>query len=289
MRGGQHQVLLLVTELRRRGHEIRLMARQGSPLFEAARTAGIQVEDAGLAPMFRSSRKLDLVHAHDARAHTISAFAARCPFVVSRRVAFPVKRSLASRWKYRRAARYLAVSQFVARELRQVGVGIEKIDVVPDGVPDMEPGLWDPRAPAIALASQDPQKGRDLVTAAAGLASISVIFSDNIIADLRRASMFVYITHSEGLGSAALIAMAMGIPVIASRVGGLAEVFEDRVSGVYTENSVDEIASAMRRIVNEQIRIQPLIENARKLVRTRYSVHQLISRTLSSYERALNA
>jgi glycosyltransferase involved in cell wall biosynthesis len=265
------------------------MARQGSPLFEAAADAGIQVEAAGLPPMFRSSRKLDLVHAHDAHAHTTSAFAARCPFVVSRRVAFPVKRSLASRWKYKRAARYLAVSQFVARELRQAGVDIEKIDVVPDGVPDLEPGLWDPRAPAVALASQDPQKGRDLVTAAAGLASIDVVFSNNIIAHLRRASMFVYITHSEGLGSAALIAMAMGIPVIASRVGGLAEVFEDRASGIYTENSVDEIASAMRRIVNEEIRIQPLIENARKLAETKYSVHQLINRTLASYERALNA
>ena len=46
--------------------------------------------------------------------------------------------------------------------------------------------------------------------------------------------MFVYITESEGLGSAVLLAMAAGTPVIASRVGGLPEAIEDGVNGLLT-------------------------------------------------------
>ena len=132
------------------------------------------------------------------------------------------------------------------------------------------------------------EKGRDLVEAAAKPAGIEVVFSTDIPADLRRASMFVYITRSEGLGSAALLAMAMGIPVVASRIGGLAEVFEDEVSGVYTDNSVEQIAACMENIVSGVIPAEVLIGNARRLAATRYSPHRTCDQTLTSYERALH-
>ena len=82
------------------------------------------------------SRGFDLVHAHDARTHTLGALGglfASVPLVVSRRVAFPVRKSAASRWKYSRAALYLAVSQFVARQLRVAGVEEKRIRVVYHG------------------------------------------------------------------------------------------------------------------------------------------------------------
>jgi glycosyltransferase involved in cell wall biosynthesis len=289
MRGGQHQVLLLVEALRQRGHENVVLAREGGPLWKATRNAGIETRSAGLLETVKSSKRVDLVHAHDARGHTLAAAASRCPFVVSRRVAFPVKQSLPSRWKYKRAARYLAVSRYAAEQLARAGVDSDRIDVVYDAVPKLDRGQWDARAPAVALASRDPEKGRDLVAAAAKLAGIEVVFSTDIPADLRRASMFVYITRSEGLGSAALVAMAMGIPVIASRIGGLAEVFDDEISGVYTDNSVEQIAACMKNMVNGVFPAEVLIENARGLAETRYSLDQLVTQTLSSYGRALNA
>jgi len=289
MRGGQHQVLLLAKGLHDHGHENIVLARSGSPLFQAASGAGFETESAGWTAIFRNSRRVDLVHVHDARGHTLAAGAARCPIVVSRRVAFPVRQSLPSTWKYRRAARYLAVSRCVAAELSRAGIAEDKIDVIYDAVPDeVQPGIWDPRAPAVALASWDSQKGRDLVSAAAKLAGIEVNFSNDIPVSLRVASMFVYITRSEGLGSAALIAMAMGIPVVASRVGGLAEVFDDGTSGIHTDNTVEQIAAAMRKILQDGTLTALLIENARRLTTTRYSLHQLVSQTLTSYERALN-
>ena len=288
LRGGQRQVLLLLDALSEAGHESVLLAPKGGPLEGLARMAGIPVSAATAKELWRLSGQAALVHAHDARAHTIAAIASRRKFVVSRRVAFPIHRSLASSWKYQRASRFLAVSQFVARELMAAGVREEKIDVVYDGVEVNGPmASWSAQFPAVALASQDPQKGRDLVEKAAELAQIPVVFSENLPADLRRASMFVYITRSEGLGSAVLLAMSMGVPVIASAVGGLTEVFEDGVSGIFVRNDPREIASAMRKVVNEPELAHGLIEHGTARITEKFTKQHLVRATLASYERAL--
>jgi hypothetical protein len=287
MRGGQHQVLLLLEALRKADHQPVLLCRSFSPLFNAAVGAGYEVEVANLRNVLLHSGRADIVHAHDARAHTLAAFASRKAFVVSRRVAFPVQRSMISLWKYRRAARYLAVSRFVAGELISAGVPKEKVDVVYDAVNSNGAAAeWSPEFPAITLASEDPQKGRDLVQQAAAMSGIEVVFSNDLTKDLQRASMFVYITRAEGLGSAALLAMSLGVPVIASRVGGLAEVFSDGVSGLYVENDVGQIIRAMRRILSSKALAPSLIENARKRVADCFTGQRLLESTLASYESA---
>ncbi len=231
-----------------------------------------------------------IVHAHDARAHTLAALASRRRFVVSRRVSFPVRRSLASFWKYRRAARFVAVSHFVARELQAAGIPKERIDVVYDAVPAIEPlEQWQPGDPAVALASTDPQKGRDLTQKACDLAGIPVIFSDDLENDLRRASIFVYITRTEGLGSAALLAMAMGVPVVASSVGGLKELFANGVSGMLVNNNPPEIARAMRKVLEEPALAESLIANGKRRTEACFTPEHLVRGTLASYERALAA
>src|ERR1700761_6723589 len=171
MRGGQHQVLLLMSGLAEAGHESILLAGEQSPLAQAALRTGYVVRKAEAKELWRASKDAAIVHAHDARAHTLAAIACRRRFVVSRRVAFPVRRSVASLWKYQRAARYLAVSHFVAKELLAAGIRKEKIDVVYDGVAMPETAIeWCAANPVIALASEDPQKGRDLVEQAAKIA-----------------------------------------------------------------------------------------------------------------------
>src|ERR1700761_3116244 len=176
MRGGQHQVLLLMSGLAEAGHESILLAGEQSPLAQAALRTGYVVRNAEAKELWQESKEAAIVHAHDARAHTLAAIACRRKFVVSRRVAFPVRRSVASLWKYQRAARFLAVSQYVANQLRAAGIRKEKIDVVHDGVQAAPPArTWSAADPAVALASPDPQKGRDLVEQAAGIAHIQVV------------------------------------------------------------------------------------------------------------------
>ena len=99
--------------------------------------------------------------------------------------------------------------------------------------------------------------------------------------------MFVYLTRSEGLGSAALLAMSMGVPVIASRVGGLQEIVEDGVSGLLVENEPHEIAAAMQRLLQDPELSHRLIQNARANVEARFTQSHLVAATLASYRRAL--
>lgn len=288
MRGGQIQVMLLLRGLQQAGHRCSLLARLSSPLWNAARAGSVPTFAAGIASMWARSNEFDVIHAHDARGHTIAAIASRRAFVVSRRVAFPINGSFLSNWKYSRASRYLAVSQFVARELRSTGIPAEKIDLVYDAVEiEQQAPAWDARQPAVALATDDPQKGRTLIEQAAHAAAVPIVFSTDLKRDLLNASMFVYVTQSEGLGSAALLAMGMGVPVVASRVGGLAEVLEDKSSGLFVENQPEEIARAMRTVREDPALAATLIAGGKVRVSEMFSPERMVEATLRSYERVL--
>jgi len=287
LRGGQHQVLLLLKMLRSAGHSFTLLARAGSPLFASAAALQFNVQPASLLALRRLSSEYDLVHAHDARSHTWAALVSRRAFVVSRRVAFSVGASPLSRWKYARAARFLAVSQFVGSKLKEAGVAQSKIDIVFDSAELSAMQNWTPEAPLVALASADPKKGRDLVQRASEIARIPIVFSSDLQKDFAHASAFVYISRSEGFGSAALVAMSMGVPLIASRIDGMVEVFEDGVSGLAVENDPAAIAAAMLRVRQSPELAKSLIAHARTRVETLFSPSAMLLKTLASYRRAL--
>jgi glycosyltransferase involved in cell wall biosynthesis len=289
MRGGQYQVLLLLKTMRSAGHSFVLLARAGSPLFERAKELRFNVQSASLLSLRRLSGEFDVVHAHDAKAHSWAALASRRPFVVSRRVAFPVGAGTLSRVKYQRAARFLAVSEFVSGRLQAAGVAQSKIDLVPDSVEPASMQNWSPDAPVVALASADKDKGRDLVERAATLARIAVSYSNDIEKDFGYASVFVYSSRSEGFGSAALVAMSRGVPVIASRIDGMAEVLEDGVSGIFVENDPAEIAAAIQRVRSGGDLTRSMIVKARARVESLFSPSNMLLKTLASYRRALGS
>jgi hypothetical protein len=278
MRGGQWQALRLHRGLIERGHESVLLARGESPLLAAARRATLPCQ--ALGPLRVRSRGFDLVHAHDARSHTMGAFFARSPLVVSRRVAFPVQNSAISRWKYRRASLFFAVSRHVALQLMNAGVEQQRIAVIYDGVPI-------PREMAngdkiVAPRTLDPRKGMALAEEAAKLAGVEIELSADLETDLPRARALVYLTHSEGLGSGALLGMAHGVTVIASNVGGIRELIENGVNGILVANEPAAVAAALKRI-------DPAMgQAARATVLERFTEDRMIEATLTAYNRALN-
>ena len=246
MRGGQWQVLRLHRGLIEAGHDSLLLAREGSPLLNAARAAGLPGEPLRPLTLASRSRVVDLVHAHDARSHTLGALLSRAPLAVSRRVAFPVRDSVASRWKYRRPGLFLAVSRHIGEQLRKAGIEEQRIEVVYDGV------SVPPKAASgdtiLIPWTLDPQKGMALAKEAATMAGIEVEITRDLDRDLPRARALVYLTRSEGLGSGILLAMAHGVTVIASNIGGIPELIQDGENGILVPNEVSAIAAAFRRI-----------------------------------------
>lgn len=279
MRGGQYQALRLVKAC---GSGHKLLARPGSPLYEAGQRAGIDMEPLSLPRLVAAVRRCDLVHAHDARSHTLAALAGGAPLIVSRRVAFPIGQTPASRWKYSRATHFIAVSEYVKSRLVEGGVEAERVSVVYDGV--RIPATLSRGVRVIAPAFSDPMKGADLAVEAARLGGFEIYYSSDLERDLPEAALLLYLTRSEGLGSAALLAMAHGVPVVASRVGGLLEIVEDGVTGMLTENEPGAIAAAVAAAL---ARREELGWQARRRVESRFSEEAMVLSTLAVYGKVL--
>jgi Glycosyl transferases group 1/Glycosyltransferase Family 4 len=288
MRGGQWQALYLMRGLAAAGHQVRLLAPAGSPLMEKMQADGVDARPLGIAALGGATSAVDLIHAHDARAHTLALLGGK-PALVSRRVAFPVRRGVGSRWKYGRAAHYIAVSQCVKRTLLDAGILAERITVVYDGVPiEIPPPKSGGRSGLVALDSNDPQKSKNIVEQAAALANVPVQFSKNLAQDLPHAAVFVYITELEGLGSAALLAMAAGAAVLASRVGGLPEIVDDGVTGLLTSNEPRTVANGIERLLGDPELAAQLSAAARARVEKQFTIERMVSQTVQVYERMLS-
>jgi glycosyltransferase involved in cell wall biosynthesis len=283
MRGGQWQALLLMRGLRELGHDTVLAAHPDAPLGRKARAEQFHVQRYG----FRIDGSFDLFHAHDARSHTVLALTGRKPLVVSRRVAFPVNTGCASRWKYRQPDRYIAISNRVAACLREAGVHNAKIDVVYDGVP--LPAELASGKDVLAIASADPRKGTALMEEAAAIAGVTVRFERDLAASLRHACLFLHISDDEGLGSAALLAQAAGVPVIASKRGGLVEAIEDGRTGLLVSNEAAAIAAGMKELLENPDRATAMGRLGRERVERLFTVDRMVQGTIASYERAVRA
>jgi glycosyltransferase involved in cell wall biosynthesis len=90
----------------------------------------------------------------------------------------------------------------------------------------------------LTIAGDGPE-ARSLISLAAALGLGEQVdfvgLSNDIPRLLREADVYVHPTLSEAFGLAVAEAMACGLPVIASRVGGIPELIEDGVSGLLVE------------------------------------------------------
>ena len=270
MHGGQWQVLYLVERLK----NAVLMAPESSPLFAEARKRGVEAQALSFVSLWKAARTVDLVHAHDSRGHSMAAVAGGAPLVVSRRVGFPMRRGMFSDRKYLAARMYLAVSKFVANLLEERSVAPSRIRVVYDGVP-IPPRASSRTGGVIAIVKWD----RDAIVSA----GVPIHVVSDLWQDLSAARVCVYWSEMEGLGSGALAAMASGVPVIASRVGGLPELIEHERTGLLVETH-DQLGEALSRLVRNPREAEEMGLRAREVVQQKSSVEAMVQATLRAYQ-----
>jgi glycosyltransferase involved in cell wall biosynthesis len=91
-------------------------------------------------------------------------------------------------------------------------------------------------------------------------------FSDDVWEELTKLDVLVHAsTVPEPFGQVVLEGMAAGLPVVAARAGGPAELITDGIDGMlFTPGQSDELATTLRVLAEDPLRRQELGQNARQ-------------------------
>ena len=274
-RGGERQTDLLLREFSRRGWKQRLVGRHGSELLaRCGDVEGVEiVEASNYLAAGKATAGSDLTHAHEARAVYASLYGAwfkKIPFVITRRVIRPQKKSWFRDRAYRAAGTVATVSKAVAVHVRETYPDLNPM-VVPDAHSDLPVdaefsislgdkytgkvlivhiGTYDHSAKGqltiidVAKRAAAEQlnwhflllgdgRHKQLFEEAIGdLSNIELTgFVDNVGDYLAACDVFIFPSLHEALGSSLLDAMQFGLPIVATNVGGIPEFVEDGVNG----------------------------------------------------------
>lgn len=105
---------------------------------------------------------------------------------------------------------------------------------------------------------------------------------------LRRASLFVLPSLTEGLPLTVLEAMACGLPVVATRVGGTPEAIEDGVTGLLVApGEPEQLAQAIQRVWGDWERGGEMGRAGRERVEELFDVRTMVAEYESFYQDAL--
>jgi glycosyltransferase involved in cell wall biosynthesis len=101
--------------------------------------------------------------------------------------------------------------------------------------------------------------------------------------------LLVSASDHEGLPMNLLESMAAGIPVVATDVGGTREVVKHRITGFLVEaGDANSLAEGICTVLENPSLAKKMVENARQLVRTRYSMADVAKRWESLYENVIS-
>ncbi len=112
-------------------------------------------------------------------------------------------------------------------------------------------------------------------------------FREDVPRLLRHLDVCVLSSRMEGLGTSILDAMALGVPVVATRTGGIPEMVEDGVSGLLAPpRDAPALAAAVRRALEDQDLRERLKVGGLKTVE-RFSAQAMVRSTRAVYAAAL--
>jgi glycosyltransferase involved in cell wall biosynthesis len=217
----------------------------------------------------------------------------------------------------RTADRLVCVSYDSARLSRLEGLRADKVVVVWNGIDVSRFGFLGPHAggPAVMVGRLSAEKDVEtLVRAAAAVTRVDPSFRLEIAGDgpcrpplealarnllpdgqvrflgevrdvpglLAGASLFVLPSLTEGISLTLLEAMARGLPVIATRVGGNPEVVDHRRTGVLVPaRSPDELAAAVLSLFHDPEECRRMGREGRRRVEQHFDVRRMVA----DYER----
>ena len=93
---------------------------------------------------------------------------------------------------------------------------------------------------------------------------------------------------TEGLGVVLIEAMELGLPIVASNVGGIPDVVVDGESGILVpEKDPQALANAFKRLESEPGLVKQLLEGSRKRIRECFTWDGIIERQIAEYKKVV--
>jgi glycosyltransferase involved in cell wall biosynthesis len=344
-RGGERQAFLLATALAAKGHQNVMACRPGTPMEEKAKNAGLPV--LSISPWmeldpFTAARLrryirdngVDIVHAHTGHTVGLGALATvgtRAKLLATRRVDFPLRRNVFTRWKYGRVNTVACISSIAKRMVLAGGVPEERTVMIPSGIDSssypsaadreklrrdrkislhdvvlvhvgalvphkdqatllkaVQRVVWEESRLKVFILGDGPLReplerlARDL-----GVAE-RVFFLGHLpeaVSYTALADIFVFSSKEEGLGTALLDALAIGVPTAATAGGGIPDLYGGPGAPELTPpGDAEALAQNILSVLNDPA------EAGRRITRGReramlFTVDSMVSRYERLYEK----
>ncbi len=102
---------------------------------------------------------------------------------------------------------------------------------------------------------------------------------------LKSIDLFVLPSEKEGLGSVLIEAMAVGLPIIATNAGGIAEAVENNFNGyIVSKQNPQELAKAILKIASDKEIYERFSKNSYERVKN-FTSDKMALKTLEVYEK----
>lgn len=133
------------------------------------------------------------------------------------------------------------------------------------------------------------EKLREKLGVADKVKFLGTIPNERIPEHLASADVFVRPSRSEGLGTAFLEAMAAGVPIIGTQVGGIIDFLIDGETGLFCKsNDPKDLAEKIIMILNDEDLKNKLVENGREMVEQKYSWDKIAEQMRRIYEKTVD-
>ena len=246
----------------------------------------------------------------------------KVPYLLTRRVDTPVREKFINRWCYSQAARRVAISCVIQRSLDDKGWG--NVDLIPSAMAGLTHSPEKTSAfrrqfsgrflVGHAGALVDRHKGQRVLLGAArklarlypdihfvffglgedetllkresaGMGNITWMgFKENIGDYLAGLDVFAFPSRNEGLGSVLLDVMDLGVPIVASNVGGIPDIILHEKTGLLVPSGdADALAAALARLYASS-RLRTALSGSAKQKLTRYSAEVMAESYLKLYK-----
>jgi len=110
-------------------------------------------------------------------------------------------------------------------------------------------------------------------------------FMEDIPSVLAALDVLIVPSYSEGFGLTAIEAMAMGIPVVATRVGGLPEIITHQANGLLiAPGDSKDLTKKILWLLDNPVKAEEMIVQGKRTVADKFTIQGMVDKTQELYE-----